>query len=402
MFKARSSPRVGSWLGLLILFALPCAVRGAPPAATAAPAAEAMATPPLVVGVAIDETGITLRDLERSHDLILALLGSLPPGSLMTMASFSGDKRIVLPPTADPSQVTSALARFKPSQTGVALPDGLFDIVEYLSRQEAQARVLVLVSSGRVREGDLQFEDPLTAAAAKGIPIFALALGQGDGRLLRRVAKITGGEYMRLEVADASMLARAIGPRAGSTTNAANAATAGEEAAAGPTPSPPSKGSAGLLGAAAILFSLGGLLMLVIVVLLGRRLFAPARPPAPLASLARETVDTSGPGAADAGQPRPHRGRRRRPRKDARGRRASHSASPVRSGCGEELPAVALGYDLHRPVASKRHPRSRGCRFRPALPNRPRRRLVRPARSRRNQRDLGERNQVRARGPSAR
>lgn len=237
-----------------------------------------MAPPPLVVGIAIDETGITPRDLERSHDLILALFGSLPPGSLITMASFSGDRRIVLPPTADPSQLASALARFKPSQTGVALPDGLFDIIGYLGRQEAEARVLLLVSSGRVREGDLQFEDPLNAATAKGIPIFALALGQGDGRLLRRVAKITGGEYLRLEVADASMLSQAIGPRAGFTTNTATPVNA----AAAPTPSPLAKGSAGLLGAAAILFSLGGLLMLGIVVLLGRRLFPPAQAKAPV------------------------------------------------------------------------------------------------------------------------
>jgi hypothetical protein len=273
MLKARSMPQAVSWLGVLVLFAFPSWITDGPGKATAAPAPEVTTTapPPLVVGIAIDEVGMTLRDLRRSRDLVLALLDALPSGSLMTMACFSGEKRIVLPPTSDSGEVASALARFKPGRKGVALPDGLFDILESLGRQEARRRVLLLVSSGRVRKGDLRFEDPLNAATARGIPVFTLALGPGDGKLLRRVAKITGGEYMRLEVADAPMLAHAIGPGADSIANVA------KEAMAEPTPSPAPKRPAGLLGAAAVLFLLGGLLMLIVAALLGRRLSAPAR-----------------------------------------------------------------------------------------------------------------------------
>ncbi len=277
MVKMRSKQGIGSGLPLVVLLVLPQGVLGQMAPGTGTPAAdETPARPPLVLAVAVDEVGMTRGDLQRSQDLILALLELLPPRSEMAVASFSGDKRIVLPSTSDRVLVTSALGGFDPGASGVALPDGLFDMVEYLGSREADSRALLLVSSGRVREGDLQFEDPLNAATSRQIPIFALGLGQGDGKLLRRIAKITGGEYVRLEVADASLLARAIIPRPDSDPGLQSL----DPEAAPPRLGP--RSSAGLLGAAAIFFSLGGLLMLGIVVLLVRRMgaSAPHQPPA--------------------------------------------------------------------------------------------------------------------------
>ncbi len=290
MVKMRSRARIGSWLAAVCLAASPCL---APEvlAQTASPetAPEVLARPPLVLGVAIDEAGMAQGDLQRSQDLVLALLDKLPEGSQMMIGSFSGEKRIVLPPTADRALVTAALAGFKAGASGVALPDGLFDMVEYLGAQDFAARALLLVSAGRVREGDLQFEDPLNAATSRGVPIFALALGQGDGKLLRRIAKITGGEYVRLEVADATMLAQSITPRDGSTSSGVASARSPEPAE--PTPTP--KAATGLLGAAAIFFSLGGLLMLGIVVLLIRRMSAPQAPRVPAAGLPQPSLALS-------------------------------------------------------------------------------------------------------------
>ncbi len=280
MVKMRSWARIGSWLAAACLAASPClAAEAFSQAASPETTPEILARPPLVLGVAIDEAGMAQGDLQRSRDLILALLDKLPEGSQMMIGSFSGEKRIVLPPTADRALVSATLAGFEAGASGVALPDGLFDMVEYLGAQDFTARALLLFSAGRVREGDLQFEDPLNAATSKGVPIFALALGQGDGKLLRRIAKITGGEYVRLEVADAAMLAQSIAPREGSAASSVASARSPEPAS--PTPTP--KAATGLLGAAAIFFSLGGLLMLGIVVLLIRRMSAPeaARVPAP-------------------------------------------------------------------------------------------------------------------------
>jgi FHA domain/von Willebrand factor type A domain len=278
---------IGSGLLLVLPFLAPQRASGASPQTSPTPAASEAARPPLIIGVAVDEAGIGETDLLRCQEVVLALLEALPPGSRMMLASFSGDKRIALPPTEDRAAVSAAFALFKAGTSDVALPDGLFDMVGYLGSQEADSRALLLVSAGRVREGDLQFEDPLNAAVARRIPIFALALGQGDGKLLRRIAKITGGEYVRLEVADASMLAHALSPDARSEGPAAPARPEGT-----PASKPESRTSAGLLGAAAVFFSLGGLLMLGIVFLLIRRLAAPdprkapPPPPAPARSAA--------------------------------------------------------------------------------------------------------------------
>src|SRR6187402_3100012 len=202
--------------------------------------------PPLIVGVSIDEAGISESDLRRSRELILALLEALPRDSRMMVASFSGEKRVVLPPTADRALLASTLAGLGPAANTVALPDGLFDIVDDLGGRDAEARAILLVSAGRVREGDLQFEDPLNAATIRRIPIFALAVGQGDGKLLRRIAKITGGDYIRLEVADAAMLANAIWP---GSEGSPGKVMDGEDPQA--SPKAESRTSAGLLGAAA-------------------------------------------------------------------------------------------------------------------------------------------------------
>lgn len=260
------------WIRSRVLLALPflasARVSDALPQASPTPEGEA-ARPPLILGVAVDEAGIGEADLLRSQELVLALFEALPQGSRMMLASFRGDKRITLPPTADRTALAAAFAEFKAGTPGVALPDGLFDMVGYLGSREADSRALLLISAGRVREGDLQFEDPLNAAVSRRIPIFALAIGQGDGKLLRRITKITGGEYVRLEVADASMLAHALGPD-GQSEGAALPRPGGT-----PASKPESRTSAGLLGAAAVFFSLGGLLMLGIVFLLIRRLAAP-------------------------------------------------------------------------------------------------------------------------------
>lgn len=256
-----------SWLVATLFF--PGALAGA---AQSPPLPKELESPPLIVGVVIDEGGISPADLQRSKDLVLELLQALPEGSEMSIASFSGDQRIVLPSTSDEALIARSLAAFKSGAPGVALPDGLFDVVQYLAGREATTRAVLLVSAGRVREGDLQFEDPLNAATDRQIRIFCLAVGPGDGKLLRRIAKLTGGEYVRLEVADASILGQAIVPRRG----AAKVAVREED----PSPSPARGGarsSAGLLGAAAIFFSLGGMLLLGLIVLLVRKLGAPAR-----------------------------------------------------------------------------------------------------------------------------
>ena len=127
MPKRRSARWFGGGLSLaFLLFASPRLLHAAPQASPT-PAAGDNERPPLILGVAVDEAGIGEADLQRSQELILALLEALPKGSQMMLATFSGDKRTVLPPTADRALVAAAFADFKAGTSGVALPDGLFE-----------------------------------------------------------------------------------------------------------------------------------------------------------------------------------------------------------------------------------------------------------------------------------
>jgi len=274
MPKRRSALRIVAGFGLALLGSRSSSFAAAAPTPT--PASEKGSRPPLILGVAVDEAGVGEVDLQRSQELVLSLLDVLPKGSEMMLTTFSGDKRLVLPPTTDRTALATAFSSFKAGTVGVALPDGLFDMVGELFSHDAEARAVLLVSAGRAREGDLQFEDPLNAAVSRHIPIFALGLGTGDGKLLRRITKITGGEYVRLEVADADMLSHLIDPLAPK-----DGAAAAMRTQPSPSPKPEGRASTGLLGAAAVFFSLGGLLMLGIVFLLIRRLATPAPPKAP-------------------------------------------------------------------------------------------------------------------------
>ena len=261
--------RGGSLFLAAALFLQGASVRAQTTIASPVAPAEPSVRPPIIVGVAIDEVGMLALELQRSSLLILSLFDALPPGSRMVVASFSREPRIVLAPTADRALIASALSGLQPAVKGAALPDGLFDVVDYLGGLDAGARALLLVSPGRVREGDLHFEDPMNAAITRDIPIVALGLGQGDGKLLRRIARITRGEYIHIEVADARMLSAALLPRAAPAAASGVASSPPPVAESRPSPTAPS--SAGLLGAAAVFLALGGLLILGTIVLLVRR-----------------------------------------------------------------------------------------------------------------------------------
>ena len=265
----------GPWI-----LALALGVAGRSPAQPQATPADKTSTP-LTLAIAVDETATTERDINRSRELITSLVGALPKGSEFTVASFSGEKRIVLPPTTDLVGLASTMADFKAGRTGVALADGLFDIIQYLAARDSRASAVLVISAGRTGDGDLNFDDPLDLAAKKRIPVFTLGLGQGDGRMLRRIAKLTGGEYVRMEVADGAILAHAMAAAMASKDAPASASVA--ESSAHTTSSdaeamPRSGISGGLLGAAAVFFAVGGVLMVGIVILLVRRLSAPPAP----------------------------------------------------------------------------------------------------------------------------
>lgn len=248
----------------------------APAASAASPEAPSSSSPrstkpPMLLGIAIDDLGITQRDLYRVRDFAAMLAGALPPGSEVTVASFSHEPRVILAPTTDVGLVRQTLSNYKVGATQSAFPDALFDVVDSLASVPAESRALLLVSGGQTRDGDLEFSDPLNAATSRDIPIFTLAFGQGDGKLLRRVARLTRGEYVRLEVADAPMLARALFPRLEALPPTKSDGAVIESVPRAEPVKPASRFSGRLLVASILLFAVGGFLLTGVIAFLVKR-----------------------------------------------------------------------------------------------------------------------------------
>src|SRR6185436_7444150 len=92
-------------------------------------------------------------------------------------------------------------------------------------RQSGAARsAILLITDGKDEQSALNLDDGLRVAQEARIPVFAVGVGQVEERGLRRIAKLTGGEYHAARDADGAAIVSGI-----------LAAPAAEGRAAGPT-----------------------------------------------------------------------------------------------------------------------------------------------------------------------
>jgi hypothetical protein len=68
----------------------------------------------------------------------------------------------------------------------------------------------VLLTDGRDENSALLLEDGLRVATDNGIPVFCVGIGRVEEPTLRRIAKLTGGDYIRLAGASGHALAASI------------------------------------------------------------------------------------------------------------------------------------------------------------------------------------------------
>ena len=66
----------------------------------------------------------------------------------------------------------------------------------YLRDAGAGRRALVLITDGRDEDSAVELADGLAVAQQAGIPVFTVGVGRVEERVLRRVAKLTGGQYI--------------------------------------------------------------------------------------------------------------------------------------------------------------------------------------------------------------
>jgi hypothetical protein len=152
--------------------------------------------PPAIVVLVLDTSGsLSPRDVDGARQLGLGILHALPPGSEAAVIAFADESRILLERTADPAAVEKAIASLRPGGRRTALHDALFDASRYLRDAPATRRAIVLLTDGRDTGSALSVEDGLKVAQETRIPVFCVGVGKVDERVLRRIAKLTSGDY---------------------------------------------------------------------------------------------------------------------------------------------------------------------------------------------------------------
>ncbi|HUG54703.1 MAG TPA: vWA domain-containing protein, partial [Vicinamibacteria bacterium] len=220
---------------------------GAAPLALAAFAGASIAAaadpPPTLVALALDTSGSVGRlQLAQARDLAVGILEALPPGSEVAVLTFDDQSRVVVPRTSQPAEVLERLSTLQVAGRHTALHDALYDASRYLSEAPGLRKAIVLMTDGVDENSALNLEDGLKLAQESGIPVFTVAVGaRPRERVLRRIAKLTGGDYLRVDRIDAQALAARIAalPAVAPVTAPAARSTADPAAGAGPPAAAP-------------------------------------------------------------------------------------------------------------------------------------------------------------------
>jgi hypothetical protein len=197
---------------------------------------------PTLVAVLLDSSGsIPPPELARARRLAGEVLGRLPSGSEVAVFTFDDQSRLVLPRTSNAQDVERALSAVRTSGRHTALYDGLYDASRYLRESGAARSAILLITDGKDEQSALNLDDGLRLAQDGRIPVFAVGVGQVEERGLRRIAKLTGGEYHAARDADGAAIVSAILAAPAPEGRAAAAASA--QVATAPTgsraPAPP-------------------------------------------------------------------------------------------------------------------------------------------------------------------
>ncbi|HPC83624.1 MAG TPA: FHA domain-containing protein [Thermoanaerobaculaceae bacterium] len=180
---------------------------------------------PLVVAVDSSRS-LKPEELAAAASLVRPVLASLPAGTPAGVMEFNDAPRWVVPLPGSPARAAEALGRIVPAGKTTVLLDALVTA----ARELPAGGVIVLVTDGRDEGSAATMSDLATLLAARQVRIVAAGTGHTvDARALRRLAVLSGGQYLGpVGQVQSAALAGAVG----------HARTAVERALP-PTPAPP-------------------------------------------------------------------------------------------------------------------------------------------------------------------
>jgi hypothetical protein len=199
--------------------------------------------PPTILALVLDTSGsVGAAELVRMRDVTLDILGGLPPGSEVVVLTFDDESRIIQPRTAVVDEVKRAIASAHVGGRFTALHDALYDASRTLRDAPTGRKAIVLVTDGKDENSALNLDDGLKVAMENGIPVYAIGVGRIEERVLRRVAKLTGGAYLPIDEVQGGAIAAGILKRAErqapSAARPASPPPGSVRAAASPAPAP--------------------------------------------------------------------------------------------------------------------------------------------------------------------
>lgn len=194
-------------------------------------AAPLFAEEPPVVVIALDTSkSIGKPGLDRAAEMALGILGDLGPGAEAAVFTFDDQSRLVQARTPHAEDLSRALSGVAMSGRYTALYDALYDASRYLRDAPGTRKAIVLLTDGKDENSALKIEDGLKVAEDSRIPVYAVGVGQVDERVMRRIAKLTGGDYFPPGSGTAALLASRIAAGPGAAASAVEKPTADKPA----------------------------------------------------------------------------------------------------------------------------------------------------------------------------
>jgi hypothetical protein len=187
----------------------------------------------VTVAIALDTSGsIGKGEFDKARELCVSVLQSLPPGSEAGLFTFDDQERLLLPWGSSADDVRRALAIVGRTGRFTALHDALYEASRKLQAVPPGRKAVLLITDGKDEGSTLTLEDGLRVAQDSRIPVWVVGMGRVQDKVLKRIAKLTAGEYVPLAGATSSGLAAKImsAPLALGTTTVAAAPSASSSA----------------------------------------------------------------------------------------------------------------------------------------------------------------------------
>jgi hypothetical protein len=197
----------------------------------------AAAQEPVHLALLVDTSGsIRKPDQAERNRLAEQIARSLPSGSDVAVYRFDDQPKLIVPRTSNPDEVAQATATLGAGGRYTALNDAVFDAARYLADGPAGRRAIVILTDGLDENSALIAEDGVNEARERRIPIFTVGIGSVQERYLRRIAKLSGGEYFAPRTDAAAITARVaeLTPVSATEARSAQAPAAATAAAAAP------------------------------------------------------------------------------------------------------------------------------------------------------------------------